>query len=246
MLSVGEGSNKKEARRKAASSALKKLGFNLYSEFPKRESEQSSPFSLEVYYNQLKILGHSVFVLFANDILMRKYPNYKIGQLVKMREFLLELLKFDELNQEIRLIVTTLWKERQFVNGESYDSLSDRFKLLLGSMYSGGNYVEVKKLVNLFIRIAIEKRSMMTAMKEGDYKSFLEKFSRDEFQEDPEYKIVEIGGPKHNREFVIEVMIGDQVLGVGVGHNKNQAFQATAFSALKHLGVVPISELQSQ
>ncbi len=52
----------------------------------------------------------------------------------------------------------------------------------------------------------------------------------------PSYRLVSQEGPSHNREFTVEVMLGNQVAGRGHGRNKQTAEQEAAHSALVSRG----------
>jgi ribonuclease-3 len=51
----------------------------------------------------------------------------------------------------------------------------------------------------------------------------------------PKYRTVAQRGPDHAKEFTVEVSIGTQVHGCGVGHSKQAAAQAAAADALAKL-----------
>ncbi|MBO0793235.1 MAG: hypothetical protein J2P36_20115, partial [Ktedonobacteraceae bacterium] len=52
----------------------------------------------------------------------------------------------------------------------------------------------------------------------------------------PSYRIVSQEGPSHNREFTVEVLVGEQVAGRGQGKNKQTAEQEAAYGALVSRG----------
>ncbi|TMC21336.1 MAG: ribonuclease III, partial [Chloroflexi bacterium] len=54
----------------------------------------------------------------------------------------------------------------------------------------------------------------------------------------PSYRLVSQEGPSHNREFTVEVLLGDKVVGRGQGKNKQTAEQEAALLALQHRGWV--------
>jgi ribonuclease-3 len=51
----------------------------------------------------------------------------------------------------------------------------------------------------------------------------------------PQYRIVNLTGPDHEREFTVEVLIGTQVVGTGVGRSKQAASMSAAKAALHTL-----------
>ena len=49
----------------------------------------------------------------------------------------------------------------------------------------------------------------------------------------PRYELIKESGPGHNRTFEVEVLIGDEQLGTGIGKSKKKAEQKAAKEALK-------------
>ncbi|MGO4186032.1 putative dsRNA-binding protein, partial [Paenibacillus sp. TAF43_2] len=50
-----------------------------------------------------------------------------------------------------------------------------------------------------------------------------------------EYRIIEERGPAHDREFVVEVYLGEERFGVGSGRTKKEAEQRAAAEAWRTL-----------
>ena len=68
-----------------------------------------------------------------------------------------------------------------------------------------------------------------------DYKTNLQEFLQQDGEVEIEYKLLAEVGPSHARQFEVDVMMGDRVLGSGVGRNKKAAEQAAAKVALAKL-----------
>jgi ribonuclease-3 len=47
----------------------------------------------------------------------------------------------------------------------------------------------------------------------------------------PRYTVIQEEGPEHDRRFTVEVSIGAQTLGVGIGRSKKEAEQSAAAQA---------------
>ncbi|MDP2931796.1 MAG: putative dsRNA-binding protein, partial [Chloroflexota bacterium] len=70
---------------------------------------------------------------------------------------------------------------------------------------------------------------------EVDYKSQLQEFIQARGQPKPIYQVVAATGPDHEKQFTIEVKIGDAVLGTGSGKSKKLAEAEAAHAALQRL-----------
>jgi ribonuclease-3 len=67
-----------------------------------------------------------------------------------------------------------------------------------------------------------------------DAKSQLQELIQQERLGVPQYQIVDMKGPEHDREFVAEVYLDQRCLGKGSGRTKKEAEQQAATQALLH------------
>ena len=67
-------------------------------------------------------------------------------------------------------------------------------------------------------------------------KGQLQEYVQDHYRQPPIYRIIDEEGPDHARIFTAEVLIGDSVLGSGIGESKRLAEQAAAAEALERVG----------
>ncbi len=68
-----------------------------------------------------------------------------------------------------------------------------------------------------------------------DYKSRLQELAQKQGHGYPIYRTIKVEGPPHAREFTIEVLIGDKVMGSGLGPSKQAAEKEAAALAFKAL-----------
>jgi ribonuclease-3 len=71
---------------------------------------------------------------------------------------------------------------------------------------------------------------------EIDYRTRLQEQAQSSFNHTPTYRIIDVAGPDHQREFTMEVLIAEVRYGIGVGPSKQAAAQAAARAALTQLG----------
>ena len=68
-----------------------------------------------------------------------------------------------------------------------------------------------------------------------DCKSILQETIQSKSHSKLFYKLVAERGPEHNKEFEVAVYIDDECMATASGHNKKDAEQKAAYSALKKL-----------
>lgn len=197
----------------------------------------------EFHNERLEFLGDAVFDLCVSDLLMEAYPEADEGNLSKMRASLVntndlaELALCLKLDQDLRLSASEVRDSGQL----KPRLLACVLEALVGAVYLDGGYKKAKSLIIRLLGEAIKKGPV-----NRDYKSLLQEFIQKKFQKIPVYNTVEIKGPQHEKVFVMEVRMDNEILGRGKGSSKKQATQSAAFFALKKLGIVPVSQLQEQ
>ena len=195
----------------------------------------------EFHNERLEFLGDAVFDLCVSDLLMETYPNADEGELSKMRASLVNTQDLADL-----ALCLKLDKDLLLSASEARDSgqlkprlLAGVLEALVGAVYLDGGYKQAKKIVTCFLDEAIKRGPV-----NRDYKSLLQEFIQKKFQKIPVYNTIDVTGPQHEKIFIMEVQMEDQILGKGQGSSKKQATQSAAFSALKKLGIAPDSQLQ--
>jgi ribonuclease-3 len=89
---------------------------------------------------------------------------------------------------------------------------------------------------NLVLRLINDELSGMVRRGVGaDDKSQLQELVQSRWHSAPVYRLVETTGPEHDRTFKVEVMVDDDVAGMGSGKSKKLAETEAARSALKKL-----------
>ena len=66
-------------------------------------------------------------------------------------------------------------------------------------------------------------------------KSRLQELTQRSSGERPDYRLAEVSGPDHERQFVVEVAVGGRIAGTGTGGSRRRAETAAAAAALRTL-----------
>jgi ribonuclease-3 len=94
-------------------------------------------------------------------------------------------------------------------------------------MAAAGEFI-LKLLGEEMAKIASEGTSI-------DYKSRLQELIQSGGRPTPTYQVIEATGPDHDKQFTVEVMAGDMMLGQGTGKSKKAAETEAARAALERL-----------
>lgn len=198
------------------------------------KESNSLPEFMKESYERFEFLGDSVLNLIVAKYLFNKFPNSHEGNLTKIRTKLvngktlsmfankLELSKYLILNFKV-----------ENINGRNNNRiLEDIFESLICSIYLdlGFNYAEkfVLDMIDKYINFD-------ELLVDDNYKDILLRFCQNKFfNTTPNYKIIEISGPPHNRTFKIACYIQDIEYKYGKGKNKKDAEQISARETLKY------------
>jgi ribonuclease III len=180
-----------------------------------------------------EFLGDAVLNLAISDLLMRRFPDKKEGDLSRMRASLVNAVILAEKAATLELgKLLRLGKGEERSGGRTKESiLAAAFEAVLGGVYWDGGYEAAQRVVERHFTREIKQRRLGLR----DHKTRLQEISQMLFHAPPTYTLVEETGPSHEKRFVTEIAIGGKILGRGEGKNKKQAEQQAAKMALETL-----------
>jgi ribonuclease-3 len=183
---------------------------------------------------RLEFLGDSILAFISADYLYRAFPDLSEGELSDLRAALVRRETLATLAQEINLGNFLLMGKGEQSSGVSQRVLASTFEAVLGAMYLDQGIEEVQQ----FLMPGLEPLAQTIVSKRlfKDQKSLFQEQAQAHVGITPSYRLVNQEGPSHNREFTVEVLLGDQVAGRGQGRNKQTAEQEAARAALLNRG----------
>ena len=183
---------------------------------------------------RLEFLGDSILAFVSTDFLYRTFPNLTEGELTDVRAILVRTETLATFAREIQLGNFMRMGKGEQNSGGGKRVLASAFEALLGAIYLDQGIEAVQRfLIHRLEPIALNivKKRLFK-----DNKSLFQELAQAREGITPSYRLVSQEGPSHNREFTVEVMLGDQVAGRGQGRNKQTAEQEAAHAALTSRG----------
>ena len=107
--------------------------------------------------------------------------------------------------------------------------LADAVEALVASIYEARGLEGARRLVEHVVREPMLEASQLGTR---DPKSLLQEQVQASGLGAPTYRVKGMRGPQHDPTFEVEVLIGEDVLGVGEGRSKRVAERAAAAAAL--------------
>ncbi|HVU70664.1 MAG TPA: ribonuclease III [Ktedonobacteraceae bacterium] len=183
---------------------------------------------------RLEFLGDSILACITADFLYRTFPALDEGELSDVRAMLVKGDTLARLASEMELEHYLRIGKGERNAGISQRILASAFEALLGALYldQGLETTRAYLLPRLqpLAHHIVEKRLFK------DNKSRFQELAQAHDGITPIYRLASQEGPSHDREFTVEVLLGEQVAGTGQGRNKQTAEQAAASAALQQRG----------
>ena len=185
---------------------------------------------------RLEFLGDSILAFVSTDFLYRTFPNLSEGELTDVRAFLVKTETLANFAREIELGRFLLMGKGEQNSGGGKRVLASAFEALLGAIYLDQGIEAVQHF--LLHRIESLAHTIVKQRLFKDNKSLFQELAQAHAGITPSYRLVSQEGPSHNREFTVEVMLGEEIAGRGHGRNKQTAEQEAAYFALASRGWV--------
>jgi ribonuclease III len=193
-------------------------------------------------FERLEFLGDAVLKLIVSQLLYDRFPSYREGELTKIRSVIVSDAVLAKVADRLGLghFIVFGISEARSGGAKKQSSLACALESLLGAFYLDGQFDTCQRLLG---DVLDEEITAIDLNKTKDnFKAVLQEHTQAEELGLPDYKTLEEKGPPHNKTFVIECWVNEEVVGVGRGKSKKQAQQDAAKMALIKLNVLPAEE----
>lgn len=183
---------------------------------------------------RLEFLGDSVLAFLSADYLYHAFPELSEGELSNVRAALVRGETLAGFAREIQLGDYLLTGKGEQSSGKGQRVLASAFEAVLGAIYLDQGVEAVRQFI--LPRLEPLARDIVNKRLFKDNKSLFQELAQAREGLTPWYRLVSQEGPSHNREFTVEVLLGNEVVGTGHGRNKQAAEQEAAHAALRNRG----------
>ena len=180
---------------------------------------------------RLEFLGDAILGFVVTERLYKEFPELPEGKLTAIRAFLVCRDALAEVAYSLRLGDYLLLGRGEEANEgrTKLSNLANAMEAAIGAIYWDQGLAKARKFVLSHLKPRLKR------IKAGEitpnYKALLQEFVQGKSKSTPVYQLVETIGPDHEKQFIVEVMIEDKVLGKGTGKNKKTAEMEAAHSA---------------
>jgi ribonuclease-3 len=184
---------------------------------------------------RLEFLGDAILGMVIAEALYHERPDAGEGELTATRSALVRGKTLAGVARSLDL-GTFL----QFGRGEATSGGRDKDRNLAGALeavvaavYLDQGYDTVRAFVLRHLQPALQAAGSHAA--NPNCKAMLQEYLQANNQPVPRYRVVSVTGPVHEREFTVEALLRDTILGHGTGRSKRAAETAAACAALTQL-----------
>lgn len=183
---------------------------------------------------RLEFLGDAVLELVITERITEAFTGATEGQLSRIRSKLVRTETLADAANSWLLGDSLMMGKGEAASGgaKRARAMAGTFEAVLGALFLDGGFTVVRGIIRAVFRDQID--SIEDPSEFGrDPKSALQEESMQLTRELPVYRELSVDGPAHEREFVVEVRVGNLAVGVGRGTSKQRAQRAAASKALE-------------
>jgi ribonuclease-3 len=182
---------------------------------------------------RLEFLGDAVLDFVAGAWLYKHFPEMAEGELTRMRSALVCTEQLAEFARALDLgAAMRLGHGEEQAGGRQRDVLlCATFEALIGALYLQNDISVVQGFFHTMIENVGEQ--FLLRSDQQDPKSRLQEWSQGHKLGIPQYVLLQVSGPDHDRIFEVEVRINGKVYGHGAGHSKQTAARLAAQASLE-------------
>jgi len=189
-------------------------------------------------YERLEFLGDSVLGFVVAEELYREHPDAPEGVLTNRKASVVTGERLSAVAGALGLGDLLRLGKGEARSGKRGRAtrLENVFEALMGAVYLDGGLEAARGVILRLLGEAID--SEIGLVQAGGAKSLLQEYTQGKLSVLPVYRLVSQAGDPHDREFTVEVLVDDAVMGTATGRSKKEAEKAAATAALDALGML--------
>ncbi len=183
---------------------------------------------------RLEFLGDALLGLVIAEELYRRFPDFPEGRLTELRSVLVRAETLATVGDELRLgdYLYLGHGEEQSGGRSRGRTLARALEAVIGAVLIDQGHEAAKRWTLTLFSDLLDR---LPDQPLRDYKSLLQEAVQAQGKSPPVYRTVGSEGPDHDKDFTVEVLVGDEGMGRGKGRSKRIAQQEAARRALERL-----------
>jgi ribonuclease III len=184
---------------------------------------------------RLEFLGDAVLGLVVCDLIFRRYPALREGEMTKIKSHVVSRDTCAAIAKQLSLEqLLTLGKGMQGVLPPSLPAAA--LEAVIGALYLDAGFEKAAEFIRPLVTDLVDQAAQ--SGHQQNFKSVLQQHAQQTLNSTPAYRILDEQGPDHSKCFKIAVEIAGRRFEACWGQTKKKAEQEAALSALRELGVI--------
>lgn len=184
---------------------------------------------------QLEFLGDAVLGMIVSETLLRRHPDLSEGRLTVMKSRLVSASHLYRVARALNLGQCLILSRGEDRSGgrEKKTLLADALEAIIAAVYLDGGFEVVRRFIEDHIIATTSDSDGDPDI--NDPKGALQELAQSMKLPAPRYRVLQESGPDHRKQFTVEVRIGKDLHGAGLGGSKKSASQRAASVVLETL-----------
>ena len=190
---------------------------------------------------RMEFLGDAVLGLVTVEQLYLRFPDLQEGDLTKIKSAVVSRRTCARFSRDLNLgnfMFLGKGMCSRHNNTVPANLLADVYESIVGAIYLDGGLEVAREFIMRQLGPEIEE--VAEGAHAGNYKSVLQQLSQREYNETPQYILLDDQGPDHSKCFKLAVVIGRHTYPGAWGPTKKQAEQHAAMNALAKIKGEPV------
>jgi ribonuclease-3 len=182
---------------------------------------------------RLEYLGDALLGFLVAEWLYERYPGSQEGELTSLRIFVIRTESLAQVGRDLHIGPYLRMGRGEDESGgrQRAANLCAAVEAFVAALYLDRGLETTRAMVRQLLETLSSDIERQRSHKNA--KSYLQEFTQSALQATPTYAIIAEQGPDHERTFVAEVRVADEVWGEGTGRSKQAAEQAAAQKAIE-------------
>jgi ribonuclease-3 len=190
---------------------------------------------------RLEFLGDSILGLIVCEMIYRKFPGYREGDMTKVKSLAVSRDTCAHIARDLGLERLLILGKGMMNHASLPASLSAcAFESVIGALHLDGGFEKAAAFVRPLVEPIIDRAAV--SGHQQNFKSVLQQYAQQRLGSTPAYRVLDEQGPDHAKCFKVRVEIGAKHYEPCWGPTKKRAEQEAALAALRDLGVVEQTE----
>jgi ribonuclease-3 len=172
---------------------------------------------------RLEFLGDAIVAMVATQLVYNAFPTANEGAMTRLRSALIRTENLATIARHYELgDYAILSKGEEHAGARQRTTfLADLFESIVAVIYLDQGLTVITEFLLRHFQPHLEV--LRASGTPTDVRSHIQELSQQRYNITPSYRTVSVSGPEHQREFMVEVVVGTHVLGRGQGNSQPAA-----------------------